>query len=136
MSFQEHEYIRTLFEEVYPTNTSQGYLSSYGDMYTKDAIVTAPDVPDRVGVENIVQGLATSIEKESIDPFLTAEEIEVTGDLGYVAGTCSTTVTPHDGNPSKELRYRVSWSMKKEAGIWKIDRETWNNEETSNDEPL
>jgi uncharacterized protein (TIGR02246 family) len=129
MSFEEQEYIRTLFEEVYPTNTRNGDLSSYGDMYTKDAIVTTPDVPDRVGVEDIVQGLATSIEKESIDPVFTAEEIEVTGDLGYVAGTCSTTVYPHDGSPSNRVRYRVSWSMKKEAGIWKIDRETWNNEE-------
>jgi len=133
MSFQEQEYIRILFEEVYPTNISNRDLSSYGDMYTKDAIVTAPDVPDRVGVEDIVQGLATSLEKEYIDPFLTAEEIEVTGDLGYVAGTYSATVTPHDGAPSKELRYRGSWSMKKEAGIWKIDRETWNNK-TWNDE--
>jgi|694.fasta_scaffold12363_7 ketosteroid isomerase-like protein len=126
MSFQDKQEIRQVFEETYADNVRSRNLIGYGEMYTEEALWMAPDVDDRCGIEDIMQGFAQSIDRQDIDPVFTAEEIEVMGDFGYVVGVSMATIYPHNGSPAKQAKFRALWLMKKEAGTWKIDRQIWN----------
>ncbi|WP_138505954.1 YybH family protein [Nostoc sp. PA-18-2419] len=127
MKSSDKEKIRTVFEEVYAANVRTENLSGYGEMYTEDALWMAPGVPDRLGISDIVEGFSQQIANNSIDPIFTAEEIEVMGDFGYVVGMSIATVSPKDGSPSKQVKFRALWLMKKEHHTWKISRQIWNN---------
>ena len=123
----DHDEIRRVFEEVYADNVRTKNLQGYGEMYTEDALWMAPNVPDRCGGEDIVAGFAESIANQDIDPIFTADEIQVMGDFGYVIGISIATIYPRDGSPSKQAKFRALWLMKKVQGLWKIDRQIWNN---------
>ncbi|WP_293355623.1 MULTISPECIES: SgcJ/EcaC family oxidoreductase [unclassified Microcoleus] len=122
----DKDQIRQVFEEVYAANVRARDLEGYGKMYTNDALWMPPDQADRIGIPEIVEGFAAQIANQDIDPTFIAEEIEVMGDFGYVVGTSHATIYPIDGSPSKEVKFRALWLMKKEEEIWKIDRQIWN----------
>ncbi|MDB9535775.1 DUF4440 domain-containing protein [Dolichospermum planctonicum CS-1226] len=123
MYSDDQEEIRKVFEETYAMNVKTRDLDGYGDMYTKNALWMAPDVKDRSGKEDILEGFAETIATQDIDPVFTADEIEVMGDFGYVIGTAEATIRPHDGGHEKKVKFRALWLMKK---VWKIDRQIWN----------
>lgn len=123
MSYADKEDIRQVFEEVYPSNIRLRDLDGYGAMYTEDALWMMPNVPDKCGVPDIVEGFAEYISYQEIDPIFNAEEIEVMGDFGYVLGISLSTIYPQDGSPSKQSKCREVWLMQKEAGEWKIARQ-------------
>lgn len=128
MSLREDcESIRNLFEEVYPNNVRTKNFDDYGKMYSQDALWMPPNAADRRGIPDILEGFAATVANQDIDPKFTAEEIEVIGDFGYVVGISIATILPHDGSPSREVKYRALWLMKREDGEWKIDRQIWNN---------
>ena len=87
----------------------------------------APGVPDRSGIADIVEGFAEQIAQNDIDPIFTAEEIKVMGDFGYVIGISLAIIRPKDGSPSRSVKFRALWLMKKEQDVWKISRQIWNN---------
>lgn len=124
---QDRDEIKKVFEEVYAENVKTKNLQGYGEMYTEDALWMAPNVPDRCGIEDIIEGFAESVANQDIDPVFTADEIEVMGDFGYVMGISIATIYPHDGSPTKEAKFRALWLMKKVQGSWKIERQIWNN---------
>lgn len=127
MEDRDRQEIRKVFEEVYAENTKSRNLQGYGEMYTDAALWMAPNVPDRCGREDIIAGFAAQIANQDIDPVFIADELEVMGDFGYVIGTSTATIFPHDGSPSKQVKFRALWLMKKERDGWKIDRQIWNN---------
>lgn len=122
----DKEAIRRVFEETYAENVRTRNLVGYGDMYTEDALWMSPDVDDRRGKKDIVEGFTQSIATQNISPVFTADEIEVMGDFGYVIGISIANICPFDSSPSKKVKFRALWLMKKESGIWKIDRQIWN----------
>lgn len=122
----DREEIQKVFERVYVDNVRQKKVDDYGKMYTTDALWMAPDVPDRSGVDDIIEGFAQSVAHQDIEPIFTADEIEVMGDFGYVIGTSEANIYPDDGSPAKEVKFRALWLMKKVNGEWKIDRQIWN----------
>lgn len=127
MISNDKEKIREIFEEVYAFNVKSENLPGYGEMYTEDALWMAPNVRDRVGISDIVEGFNEQIANNRINPIFTAEEIEVIGDFGYVVGISIATISPRDGTPSKQVKFRALWLMKKEYNNWKINRQIWNN---------
>ncbi|MDJ0532796.1 MAG: SgcJ/EcaC family oxidoreductase [Xenococcaceae cyanobacterium MO_207.B15] len=127
MSSSDRDEIRKVFEEVYAENVRTKNLQGYGEMYTENALWMAPNVADRCGREDIIEGFAATIANQDIDPIFTADEIEVMGDFGYVIGISVATIYPNDGSPAKQVKFRALWLMKKEFGNWKIDRQIWNN---------
>lgn len=52
--------------------------------------------------------------------------IEVMGDIGSVIGISIANIYPDDGSPSKTIKFRALWLMKKENGQWLIDRQIGN----------
>ncbi|MDJ0744937.1 MAG: DUF4440 domain-containing protein [Xenococcaceae cyanobacterium MO_167.B27] len=127
MSSSDRDEIRKVFEEVYAENVRTKNLQGYGEMYTENALWMAPNVADRCGREDIIEGFAATIANQDIDPIFTTDEIEVMGDFGYVIGISLATIYPNDGSPPKQAKFRALWLMKKEFGNWKIDRQIWNN---------
>ena len=127
MSSSDRDEIRKVFEEVYAENVRTKNLQGYGEMYTENALWMAPNVADRCGREDIIEGFAATIANQDIDPIFTADEIEVMGDFGYVIGISLATIYPNDGSPPKQAKFRALWLMKKEFGNWKIYRQIWNN---------
>ena len=127
MEENDRDEIRRVFEEVYAENMRSKNLQGYGDMYTEDALWMAPNVIDRCGRAEIIEGFAEQIANQDIDPVFTADEIQVMGDFGYVIGTSIATIYPNDGSSPKQVKFRALWLMKKEQGNWKIDRQIWNN---------
>ncbi|MBD2485932.1 nuclear transport factor 2 family protein [Planktothrix sp. FACHB-1365] len=123
MSYRDQEDIRQVFEEIYPSNIRSRDLASYADMYTEDALWMMPNVPDKCGVPDIVEGFAEYISNQEIDPNFTAEEIEVIGDFGYVMGISLSTIHPLDGGSFQQSKCREVWLMRKEGGTWKISRQ-------------
>ncbi|HEY9848404.1 MAG TPA: SgcJ/EcaC family oxidoreductase [Leptolyngbyaceae cyanobacterium] len=126
MTSSDKEEIRKVFEEVYAANVRSRDLQGYGEMYSENALWIPPDQADRQGIPDIVEGFAQQIANQDIDPTFTAEEIEVLGDFGYVIGTSIATVRPRNGDEPKTVTFRALWLMKKEQGVWKIDRQIWN----------
>jgi ketosteroid isomerase-like protein len=122
----DKEQIREVFEEVYAANVRGRDLEGYGKMYTDDAFWMPPDQADRRGIPEIIEGFAAQIANQDIDPMFLAEEIEVRDNVGYVIGISDARIYPHDGSPSKEVKFRALWLMKKEGDLWKIDRQIWN----------
>ncbi len=123
---QDYEVIKKIFENVYAYKVKKKDLKGYGEMYTEDALWIAPNVPDRQGKADIIEGFKATIANQDIDPVFTAEEIKVIDDFGYVIGTSIAKISPHDGSPTKEVIFRALWLMKKEQKQWKIDRQIWN----------
>ena len=122
----DKEQIRVVVEEIYTGNVRARDLEGYGKMYTNDALWIPPDRADRSGIPEIVEGFASEIANQNVNTTSIAEEIEVMGDFGYVVGISHATIYPMDGSPSKEVKFRVLWLMKKEGDIWKIARQIWN----------
>ena len=127
MKSSDKEKIRSVFEEVYAANVKSEDLCGYGEMYTEDALWMAPNVPDRIGINDIVEGFSEQIASNKIEPIFTAEEIEVIGDFAYVLGNSIATISPKDGSPSKLVKFRALWLMKKQGDNWKISHQIWNN---------
>ncbi|MDJ0569121.1 MAG: DUF4440 domain-containing protein [Pleurocapsa sp. MO_192.B19] len=123
----DREEIRKVFEEVYGDNVRTKNLQGYGEMFTEDALWMAPNVPDCRGKADIIAGFSDQVANQDIDPIFTADEIEVMGDFGYVIGTSIATIYPNDGSATKQAKFRALWLMKKVQGVWKIDRQIWNN---------
>lgn len=126
MSDSDRNQIRAIFEEVYPKNARAKDPDSYSAMFTEAAIQMPPGVTDRRGRADIAAGFAQQVADKDLDPTLTAEEIQIMGDYGYVTGIAMVTVHPHDGSPALQIKFRGFWLMKKESGGWKIDRQIWN----------
>lgn len=126
MKSKDIDQIRKVFEEEYPANVRSKDLSDYGNMYTGDALWIPPNAIDRCGIPEILEGFANTVAHQDIDPIFTAEEVEIIDDIGYVIGTSLATIHPHDGSPSKTVKYRALWLMKKESDRWKISRQIWN----------
>lgn len=126
MYSDDKEKIKQVFEKTYAENMRTGNMQGYGDMYTKDALWMPPDAIDRRGKDDILKAFADSIASQKVDPVFTAEEIVVMGDFGYVIGNSKATITPRNSSEQKKVTFQALWLMKKEAGIWKIDRQIWN----------
>ncbi|MEO1464695.1 MAG: SgcJ/EcaC family oxidoreductase [Cyanobacteria bacterium J06631_6] len=123
----DREEIKRVFESVYAENVKTKNLQGYGEMFTEDALWMPPNAPDRRGRADIITGFSAQVASQSIDPVFIADEIEVIGDFGYVVGVSTATIYPDDGSPSKQAKFRALWLMKKVQGVWKIDRQIWNN---------
>jgi uncharacterized protein (TIGR02246 family) len=95
-------------------------------LFTKDAVWIPPGGPDKVGPKDIGEAFANQASAVNIDAVLTADEIKVMGNFAYIIGTSVAKISPKDGSPTINARFRVLWLMQKEQGKWKIAREIWN----------
>lgn len=123
---KDADQIRKIFEEAYATNLKTGDVKTYMALFTKDAVWIPPGGLDKVGPKEIGEAFAQQASAVNIDAKLTADEIKVTGNFAYLIGTSVAKISPKDGSPTINAKFRVLWLMQKEQGKWKISREIWN----------
>jgi uncharacterized protein (TIGR02246 family) len=127
LKLSDEDAIRRLFEETYASNVRSGDVDAYVAMFTEDAFWMPPGDADRRGVNEIAEAFGMQSISVAIEPRLTAEEIQVIGNLAYVVGISLATITPKEGGQSNKVKLRIVWLLRKEAGTWKIAREIWNS---------
>ena len=118
--------IKMLFEKTYATNLKTGDVNTYMNLFTQDAVWIPPGGLDKVGPKQIGEAFANQASAVNIDAVLTADEIKVMGNFAYIIGTSVAKISPKDGSPTINAKFRVLWLMRKEQGKWKIAREIWN----------
>ena len=123
---KDAEQIRMLFEKAYATNLKTGDVKTYMALFTNDAVWIPPGGLDQVGPKAIGEAFANQANAVNIDAVLTADEIKVMGNFAYIIGTSVAKISPKDGSPTMNAKFRVLWLMRKEQGKWKIAREIWN----------
>jgi uncharacterized protein (TIGR02246 family) len=123
---EDEDQIRKLFEDTYAMNLKTGDVDTYMSLFTKDAVWIPPGGVDRVGPKAIGEAFAHQAGAVNIDAKLTADEIKVMGYFAYIIGTSVAEISPKDGSPTINAKFRVLWLMRREQGQWKIAREIWN----------
>jgi ketosteroid isomerase-like protein len=96
---------------------------SFVDVFTRDAVIVAPDTPDVVGYDAIRALYAQTLTQVSFTVHFTTDEIEVRDDLAYERGSYSLKVTDKaSGAVVQDVVNRHIHMMKRQPdGTWK----TW-----------
>ena len=123
---KDADQIKMLFENTYATNLKTGDVKTYMSLFTNDAVWIPPGGLDQVGPKAIGEAFANQANAVNIDAVLTADEIKIMGNSAYIIGTSVAKISPKDGSPTINAKFRVLWLMRKEQGKWKIAREIWN----------
>lgn len=93
------------------------------DVFTRDAVVVAPDTPDVVGYDAIRALYAQTLAQVSLMVHFTTEEIVVNGDLAFERGSYTLKITDKtSGRVVQDVVNRHIHMMKRQPdGSWK----TW-----------
>lgn len=122
----DRDEIREVFEQTYARSVREKNRDAYEDMYTEEAWWMPPDGSDLFRRADIGEGFDRMVENQDIDLVFTADEVVVTGEVGYVTGISDATIHRLGVEPTR-VRFRALWIMKEEEdGPWKIDRQIWN----------
>ena len=121
----DRDEIREVFEQTYARCMREKDRDAYLNMYTEGVWWMPPGGSDLFRREDVGEAFARMVENQDIDPVFTADEVVVTGEVGYVTGMSDATIRKPGAKPTL-VRFRALWIMKKEDGRWKIDRQIWN----------
>lgn len=103
--------------------------------YTEDAVILPPNTPAVEGWDPIKSYILT--EGTEVDFKVDMLEIEGRGDLAYVRGTYSETVTrPGADTPTKDTGKYIEIWRKQPDGSWKVIRDIWNSDLPAPPAPL
>ena len=119
--------IKKLVTETYGSLVNDHDAAGYAELYAENVLWSPPNGPDQTSKEGIQKGLQGLFDRFTFNVDPQAEEIAVLGDFAYVVGTVNGALTPRAGGDPTTIRFRIFWLLQKEAGIWKIARQIWNN---------
>ncbi|GAA2399611.1 hypothetical protein GCM10010191_03350 [Actinomadura vinacea] len=120
--------IRRIFQEELPAYVRASDITGYMSLWDEDCMWCPPDLPERRGKDEIRKGVSDFLAEYEIDPTFHAEEIKVVEQYGYVCGTSYEEVRPREGGPSKTVRSREIWLLRRADGDWKIARIIFNHQ--------
>jgi uncharacterized protein (TIGR02246 family) len=109
-----------LFEEAFLAGDEE----KLGPLYTEDAILYGPDEPAVTGREAIVKSFSTFPPMKS--GTLDIQEIEGYGDLAYVRGVATFTMTGPDGKDMVLVGKYLEIHRKQADGSWLMSRDIFN----------
>ncbi len=97
-------------------------------VYADDAVFIGQPFPTATGVEGIVALYADFFSKLDFDVQFDVQEIELSGDLGFVRTRSHGTIVPKGQNPEGSEGNREIFVVKKIDGDWKFYRYIFNAE--------
>lgn len=99
-----------------------GDIEHWMSLWTEDGIQMPPDVPRRMGVEQIRAGMQPGFELFNMsNTIINTEEVCVLGDCAYSHGTYTYEMTPKEGGETMFISGKfLDILVKQVDGSWKI----------------
>ncbi len=119
------EEIRNLIQ-TYQRSLNEADLDLVRAVYADDAMFIGQPLPTATGIEEIAATYAGVFSKFDYDLRFDIQEIELSGDLGFVRTRSQGTITPKGQNPEGGKGNREIFVVKKIAGEWKLYRYMFN----------
>lgn len=119
--------IRDLMQ-TYQRALNEADLDLVRASYADDAVFIGQPFPTANGIEEIVGLYADFLSKLEFDVEFDVEEIELSGDLGFVRTRSHGTITPKGQKPEGGEGNREVFVVKRINGEWKLYRYIFNAE--------
>ncbi len=121
------EEIRNLMQ-TYQRSLNEADLDLVRAVYADDAMFIGQPFPTATGIEEIAAAYTGAFSKLDFDVQFDIQEIELSGDLGFVRTRSHGTIAPKGQNPKGSEGNREIFVVKKIAGEWKFHRYMFNAE--------
>ncbi len=122
-----NEEIQNLIQ-TYQRSLNEADLDLVRTVYADDAIFIGQNFPAATGIEEIAAAYADSFSKLDFDIQFEVQEVELSGDLGFVRTRSHGTIVPKGQNPEGAEGNREIFVVKKIDGVWKFYRYLFNAE--------
>ncbi len=122
-----NEEIQNLMQ-TYQRSLNEADLDLVRSVYADDAIFIGQPFPIATGIEEIVTLYADFFSKLDFNVQFDVQEIELSGDLGFVRTRSHGTIVPKGQNPEGSEGNREVFMVKKIGGEWKFFRYIFNAE--------
>ena len=122
-----HEEIQTLIQ-TYRRSLTEANLDLVRSVFADDAVFIGQPFPTANGIDEIVGLYADFLSKLEFDVEFDVEEIELSGDLGFVRTRSHGTITPKGQKPEGGEGNREIFVVKRINGEWKLYRYIFNAE--------
>ena len=114
--------------QTYQRSLNEADVDLVRAVYADDAVFIGQPFPTATGVEGIVALYADFFSKLDFDVQFDVQEIELSGDLGFVRTRSHGTIVPKGQNPEGGEGNREIFVVKKIDGDWKFYRYIFNAE--------
>ncbi len=114
--------------QTYQRSLNEADVDLVRAVYADDAVFIGQPFPTATGVEGIVALYADFFSKLDFDVQFDVQEIELSGDLGFVRTRSHGTIVPKGQNPEGSEGNREIFVVKKIDGDWKFYRYIFNAE--------
>ena len=114
--------------QTYQRSLNEADVDLVRAVYANDAVFIGQPFPTATGVEGIVALYADFFSKLDFDVQFDVQEIELSGDLGFVRTRSHGTIVPKGQNPEGSEGNREIFVVKKIDGEWKFYRDIFNAE--------
>ena len=114
--------------QTYQRSLNEADVDLVRAVYADDAVFIGQPFPTATGVEGIVALYADFFSKLDFDVQFDVQEIELSGDLGFVRTRSHGTIVPKGQNPEGAEGNREIFVVKKIDGVWKFYRYIFNAE--------
>ncbi len=121
------EEVRNLIQ-TYQRSLNEADVDLVRAVYADDAIFIGQPFPTASGIEEIVGLYADFFSKMDFNVQFDVQEIELSGDLGFVRTRSHGTIVPKGQNPEGSEGNREIFVVKRIDGDWKFYRYIFNAE--------
>ena len=111
--------------EFYNSGNYEGVAS----LHTEDAVVMPPNVPARIGKDQIMSAIKEEVDMGFSDLKFIENDIKIFGNLAYDEGSYSLNVKSEKGEviDNDSGKYLVVWE-KQNDGSWLMKKDIWNSD--------
>ncbi len=114
--------------QTYQSSLNEADVDLVRAVYADDAVFIGQPFPTATGVEEIVALYADFFSKLDFIVQFDVQEIELSGDLGFVRTRSHGTIVPKGQNPEGSEGNREIFVVKRVGGEWKFFRYIFNAE--------
>ena len=122
-----NEEIQNLIQ-TYQRSLNEGDVDLVRTVYADDAMFMGQTFPSATGIEEIAALYADFFSHVDFDIQFDVQDIELSGDLGFVRTLSHGTITPKGQDPGGTEGNREIFVVKKVDGVWKFYRYIFNAE--------
>ncbi len=114
--------------DTYRRGLNEGDPVLIRSVYADDAIFIGQPFPTATGIDEIIALYSDFLSTLDFDVRFEVQEVELSGDLGFVRTRSHGTITPKGQTPGGGEGNREVFVLKKRDGAWKVYRYIFNAE--------